>query len=78
VTSEEEALLFAAKSGYPIIIKAAAGGGGRGMRIANNRQELVEGLASASSEARAAFGNPSVFLEKYIDQAEARRGADPW
>ncbi|WP_225072345.1 pyruvate carboxylase [Desulfuromonas sp. CSMB_57] len=66
VTSEEEALLFAAKSGYPIIIKAAAGGGGRGMRIANNRQELVEGLRSASSEARAAFGNPSVFLEKYI------------
>jgi pyruvate carboxylase len=67
VTSEEEALLFAAKCGYPIMIKAAAGGGGRGMRVAWNRQELVEGLRSASSEARAAFGNPAVFLEKFIE-----------
>ncbi|APG26083.1 MULTISPECIES: pyruvate carboxylase [Syntrophotalea] len=67
VTSEEEALLFAAKCGYPIMVKAAAGGGGRGMRIARNRQELAEGLRSASSEAKAAFGNPSVFLEKYIE-----------
>jgi pyruvate carboxylase len=67
VTSEEEALLFAAKCGYPIMVKAAAGGGGRGMRIARNRQELLEGLRSAASEAKAAFGNAAVFLEKYIE-----------
>jgi pyruvate carboxylase len=67
ITTEEEALLFAAKFGYPIIIKAAAGGGGRGMRVARNHKELAEGLKTASSEARAAFGNPAVFLERYIE-----------
>ncbi len=67
VTCEEEALLFAAKAGYPIIVKAAAGGGGRGMRVARNRKELLEGLKSAASEAKAAFGNPAVFLERYIE-----------
>ena len=67
ITTDEEAILFARKCGYPIIIKAAAGGGGRGMRVATNQKELLEGLKSASSEAKAAFGNASVFLEKYID-----------
>ncbi|MBR5705153.1 MAG: pyruvate carboxylase [Deltaproteobacteria bacterium] len=67
VTSEEEALIFANQCGYPIIIKASAGGGGRGMRVVRNRKELLEGLQSAASEARAAFGNPAVFLEKYIE-----------
>jgi pyruvate carboxylase len=67
VTSEEEALLFAKECGYPIIVKAAAGGGGRGMRVARNQRELLEGLKSAASEAKAAFGNASVFLEKYIE-----------
>ncbi|HET6421921.1 MAG TPA: pyruvate carboxylase [Geobacteraceae bacterium] len=64
---EEDALRFAKNYGYPIIVKAAAGGGGRGMRIARNRKELVEGLASARSEAKAAFGNPAVFLERFIE-----------
>jgi len=67
VTSEEEALLFAKECGYPIIVKAAAGGGGRGMRVARSQRELLEGLKSAASEAKAAFGNASVFLEKYIE-----------
>ncbi|MBN2428900.1 MAG: pyruvate carboxylase [Deltaproteobacteria bacterium] len=67
ISTEEEAILFARKCGYPIIVKAAAGGGGRGMRVANNQKELLEGLKSASSEAKAAFGNAAVFLEKYID-----------
>ncbi len=67
VTSEEEALLFAKECGYPIIVKAAAGGGGRGMRVARNQRELLEGLKSAASEAKAAFGNASVFLEKFIE-----------
>ena len=68
IEHEEEALLFARTHGYPIIIKAAAGGGGRGMRVARDRRELVEGLASARSEARASFGNPTVFLERYIER----------
>jgi len=66
IQHEEEALIFAKNHGYPIIIKAAAGGGGRGMRVANDRKELIEGLQSASSEAKAAFGDPSVFLERYL------------
>ena len=68
VHTEEEALIFAREAGYPIIVKAAAGGGGRGMRVARNQRELLEGLKSAASEAKAAFGNPSVFLEKYIER----------
>lgn len=67
IEKEEEALKFAKDSGYPIIIKAAAGGGGRGMRVARNKKELLEGLIAARSEAKAAFGNPTVFLERYIE-----------
>ncbi len=67
IEKEEEALKFAKEYGYPIIIKAAAGGGGRGMRVARNKKELVEGLVAARSEAKAAFGNPTVFLERYIE-----------
>ncbi|WP_085814223.1 pyruvate carboxylase [Geoanaerobacter pelophilus] len=66
ISHEEDALIFAKNHGYPIIIKAAAGGGGRGMRVANDKKELLEGLQSASSEAKAAFGDPSVFLERYL------------
>jgi len=67
IEREEDALRFAKENGYPIIIKASAGGGGRGMRVARNKKELIEGLASASSEARASFGNAAVFLERYIE-----------
>ncbi len=67
IEKEEEALKFAKENGYPIIIKAAAGGGGRGMRVARNKKELLEGLVAAASEAKAAFGNATVFLEKYIE-----------
>ncbi len=68
ILHDEEALIFAKQHGYPIIIKASAGGGGRGMRVARGQKELVEGLVSARSEARAAFGNPAVFLERYIEK----------
>jgi pyruvate carboxylase len=68
VKHDEEALIFAKQHGYPIIVKASAGGGGRGMRVARDRKELVEGLVSARSEAQAAFGNPAVFLERYIER----------
>ena len=66
ILHEEEALIFAKNFGYPIIVKAAAGGGGRGMRVANDKKELLEGLQSASSEAKASFGDASVFLERYL------------
>jgi len=66
IEKEEEALKFAKENGYPIIIKASAGGGGRGMRVAHNKKELLEGLVAAGSEAKAAFGNAAVFLERYL------------
>lgn len=67
VQTEEEALLFAKSSGYPIIVKASAGGGGRGMRVVRDQSELKEGLRAAASEAQSSFGNAAVFLEKYIE-----------
>lgn len=63
----EDAMLFAKEHGYPIIVKAVAGGGGRGMRVVRNRQELESAIERARSEAKAAFGNPDVYLEKYIE-----------
>lgn len=62
----ETALAIAEQIGYPVLIKAAAGGGGRGMRRAYNREELSSGFGQAKREAEAAFGNGSVYLEKYI------------
>ena len=67
IEKEEDALIFAKEHGYPIIVKAAAGGGGRGMRVANNKKELLEGLVAAGSEALASFGDASVFLERYLE-----------
>ena len=63
----DDACRQAQAAGYPVIIKAAGGGGGRGMRIAHNREELTEVFAMASGEARVAFGNPDLYLEKYIE-----------
>ncbi|KIH76950.1 pyruvate carboxylase [Geoalkalibacter ferrihydriticus] len=68
IENEEEALIFAKEAGYPIIVKASAGGGGRGMRVARTQRELLEGLKSAASEAQASFGNAAVFLEKYLER----------
>jgi len=59
-----EALRFAEKNGFPVMIKAVAGGGGRGIRVAQNTAELLKGLEQARSEARMAFGNDQVYLEK--------------
>ncbi|MEK7469413.1 MAG: acetyl-CoA carboxylase biotin carboxylase subunit [Planctomycetota bacterium] len=69
IDSEEKGLAVAREVGYPVMIKAAAGGGGRGMRMAHNDISLVSGLLSASAEAGAAFGDASVFVEKYIEKA---------
>jgi len=64
-----EAKKIAQKIGYPVIIKAAAGGGGKGMRICRNTAQLEEMFAMAQNEAKAAFGDPSLYLEKYITGA---------
>lgn len=66
VTSESEALQVAKRIGYPVIIKAVAGGGGKGMRLAHNDAAFVKELAAAQNEAGRAFGNSSVYIEKYI------------
>lgn len=66
VESVEEVLAFAEQYGYPVMIKAALGGGGRGMRVAYDEKEAREGFDRARSEAKAAFGNDEVYAEKYI------------
>ena len=63
----DENLALANGIGYPIIIKAAGGGGGRGMRVVRSDDELVESIAMTSNEARSAFGNPVVYMEKYLE-----------
>ena len=68
ITDEQEAMKFAKAVGYPVLIKAAAGGGGKGMRVARNDAALSSGLTAARQEAEAAFKDGSVFLEKYLDQ----------
>jgi acetyl-CoA carboxylase biotin carboxylase subunit len=68
ISSPEEAVEVAADVGYPVILKASGGGGGRGMRIAYDKKELTDAVAVASGEARAAFGNPDLYLEKYIEK----------
>ena len=67
VESEQEALATAKKIGYPVIIKAIAGGGGRGMRTAHNDVSLVKGYHTARAEAEKAFGNSGVYIEKLIE-----------
>jgi len=68
VESAEEALKFAHEVGFPVLIKAVAGGGGKGMRVAANDLALKSALQQAQAEAEAAFGNGDVYLEKYIEQ----------
>jgi len=68
VESEAEALQFAHEVGFPVLIKAVAGGGGRGMRVAANDLSLKMALQQAQAEAEAAFGNGAVYLEKYIER----------
>ena len=68
VTESDEALKIAAGIGYPVIVKAAAGGGGRGMKVARNEGDLVNALQTARTEAKAAFGDDAVYLEKYLEK----------
>jgi acetyl-CoA carboxylase biotin carboxylase subunit len=66
ISSVEEAKAIGKKTGYPILIKASAGGGGKGMRVVNSEDELEEQMLRAQSEARSSFGDDSVFIEKYV------------
>ena len=67
IENEQEALTIAKRIGYPVIVKAIAGGGGRGMRVAHNDVSLVKGYHTARSEAEKAFGNSGVYIEKFIE-----------
>jgi len=69
IKEEGEAIKIAERIGYPVMIKASAGGGGKGMRIARNEESLIGLLRMAQTEAGAAFGNPEVYIEKYIEGA---------
>src|SRR5205814_178231 len=69
VHSEKEAVATAEAIGYPVIIKAVAGGGGRGMRVVHNRSELLAALKIAQAEAANAFGVPHCYIKKFIERA---------
>jgi acetyl-CoA carboxylase biotin carboxylase subunit len=68
IKNKEEAIKTARKIGYPVIIKASSGGGGKGMRICHNDIKLISSLMIAQQEAEANFGNPNVYIEKYIER----------
>ncbi len=63
----DEAIAIAKEIGYPVIVKASAGGGGKGMRVVNSEDELISSIETAQKEAQNYFGNPMVYLEKYLE-----------
>jgi acetyl-CoA carboxylase biotin carboxylase subunit len=69
IHSEKEAVSTAEAIGYPVIIKAAAGGGGRGMRVVHSRSDLINALQTAQAEAAGAFGDSHCYIEKYVERA---------
>ncbi|MEM9010412.1 MAG: acetyl/propionyl/methylcrotonyl-CoA carboxylase subunit alpha [Pseudomonadota bacterium] len=68
IADDEEAILIAEEIGYPVMIKASAGGGGKGMRIAHSRDDVREGFQSSKNEAAASFGDDRIFIEKFVEQ----------
>jgi acetyl-CoA carboxylase, biotin carboxylase subunit len=68
VNDDSEVLRIAGDIGYPVLVKAAAGGGGRGMKVAHNAEELSGAISTAKAEAKAAFGDDAVYLEKYLQK----------
>lgn len=68
ITSDAEALAIGREIGFPLLVKAAAGGGGRGMKVARSAEELASAVATARTEAKAAFGDDAVYLEKYLEK----------
>ncbi len=69
LADSDVALKLAQEMGYPVLLKAVAGGGGKGMRVARNDVSLVQGFMAAAAEGEASFGNPDLFMEKYIESA---------
>ncbi len=67
INSTDEAVELAEEIGYPVIIKATAGGGGKGIRVARTEEELIKGINITQQEANTAFGNPGVYIEKFIE-----------
>ncbi|CAM3800150.1 acetyl-CoA carboxylase biotin carboxylase subunit [Mesobacillus zeae] len=67
INSNEEAVELAGEIGYPVIIKATAGGGGKGIRVARTEEEMLKGISITQQEAMTAFGHPGVYIEKYIE-----------
>ena len=74
VPTLEEARKVGAALGYPVIVKATAGGGGRGMKLARTAEDMESAFQTARAEAKAAFGNDEVYLEKYLEDAAPHRG----
>lgn len=68
VNTDEEIIKISREIGYPVMIKASAGGGGKGMRIAYNDKEALEGFKLSKNEAASAFGDDRMFIEKYIEK----------
>jgi propionyl-CoA carboxylase alpha chain len=68
IADDTEALKIAKEIGYPVMIKASAGGGGKGMRIAASDDEVIEGFRSAQNEARSSFGDDRIFIEKFVEE----------
>ena len=68
VKTKEDALRIAKETKYPVIIKPAAGGGGKGMRVCHNDVRLISAMLTAQREAEAAFGNPDVYIERYVEK----------
>ena len=68
ITTDEEGLAVAARIGFPVLVKAASGGGGRGMKLALTAEDLPNALSTARTEAKAAFGDDAVYLEKYLQK----------
>src|SRR3546814_9431000 len=66
VDNDVDAMRIADEVGYPVLVKAAAGGGGKGMKVANSRGEMAQALSLARAEAKANFGNDEVYIEKYL------------
>src|SRR5262249_7615336 len=68
ITEDAEAIRVANEIGFPVLVKAAAGGGGRGMKVARSAEDLPGALSAARAEAKAGFGDDSVYLEKYLEK----------